>query len=171
MTTGRGGSEGGRAIVADLFSQASAQAPKPLTVFHAELITSEQTSWEELFAGFNALRAAGFATDALRQAAALGAELKDLVLPKDKAGRTVANAASVLRVIRSHQSRPLADGPLVLRSGFAPVLLFTGAALPARNLALLAFALSRRAIIASRTMAWAALPTSGCLSSAMVDSS
>ncbi len=310
MTTGRGGSEGGRAIAADLFANSSVQAPKPLTVFHAELISSEQTSWEELFAGFSALRAitfssslafllrladrladmeivfgsesilskehvalaqasqtiqaygfadalvdqkaltealsrllgrsgtvllervvagtlrfrllrgrpsheklyllsgaagyrvltgsanlslaafegrqheinvafdgepawklfqgyyqrdwkdsvpvepdalvarrddgalaardtplgldevpivrvlnaglalvdqpprsapAGFATDALRQAAALGAELKDLVLPKDKAGRIVVNAASVLRVIRSHQSRPLAD--------------------------------------------------------------
>ena len=52
---------------------------------------------------------AGFATDALRSAAALGAELKDLALPKDKAGRTVVNAASVLRVIRSHQTRPLAE--------------------------------------------------------------
>ena len=51
----------------------------------------------------------GFATDALRSAAALGAELKDLALPKDKAGRTVVNAASVLRVIRSHQNRPLAE--------------------------------------------------------------
>ena len=37
---------------------------------------------------------AGFAADALRQAAAIGAELKDLALPKDKAGRTVVNAAS-----------------------------------------------------------------------------
>jgi len=52
---------------------------------------------------------AGFAADALRQAAALGAELKDLALPKDKAGRTVVNAASVLRVIRTHQARPVAD--------------------------------------------------------------
>jgi hypothetical protein len=52
---------------------------------------------------------AGFATDALRQAALIGAELKDLVLPKDKAGRTVVNAASVLRVLRSHQARPIAD--------------------------------------------------------------
>jgi len=52
---------------------------------------------------------AGFAADALRTAAALGADLKDLALPKDKAGRTVINAASVLRVIRSHQARPLAD--------------------------------------------------------------
>ena len=48
----------------------------------------------------------GFAADALRKAAALGAELKELALPKDKAGRTVVNAASVLRVIRSHQARP-----------------------------------------------------------------
>jgi len=34
---------------------------------------------------------AGFAADALRTAAALGADLKDLALPKDKAGRTVIN--------------------------------------------------------------------------------
>ena len=52
---------------------------------------------------------AGFATDALRSAAALGAELKDLALPKDKAGRTMVNAASILRVISSHKSRPLAE--------------------------------------------------------------
>ncbi|MGH7068691.1 MAG: hypothetical protein ACREFO_01580 [Acetobacteraceae bacterium] len=52
---------------------------------------------------------AGFAPDTLRQAAALGAELKDLALPKDKAGCTVVNAASVLRVIRSHQARPLLE--------------------------------------------------------------
>ena len=51
----------------------------------------------------------GFAADALRTAAALGAELKELVLPKDKAGRTIVNAASILRVIRSHQARPLGD--------------------------------------------------------------
>ena len=52
---------------------------------------------------------AGFAAEALRRAAALGAELKDLALPKDRAGRTVLNAASVLRVIRSHQARPVLD--------------------------------------------------------------
>ena len=52
----------------------------------------------------------GFAGDALRTAAALGVELKDLVLPKDKAGRTVVNAASVLRVLRNHQARPVGDG-------------------------------------------------------------
>ncbi len=51
----------------------------------------------------------GFAGDALRAAAALGAELKDLALPKDKAGRTVVNAASILRVIRTHQARPLTE--------------------------------------------------------------
>jgi len=51
----------------------------------------------------------GFAAEVLRRAAALGAELKDLALPKDRAGRTVLNAASVLRVVRSHQARPLAD--------------------------------------------------------------
>ncbi|HEY6431678.1 MAG TPA: phospholipase D family protein [Acetobacteraceae bacterium] len=52
---------------------------------------------------------AGFATDALRNAAAIGAELKELALPKDKAGRTVVNAATVLRVIRAHATRPLTE--------------------------------------------------------------
>jgi hypothetical protein len=52
---------------------------------------------------------AGFAAEALRQAAVLGAELKDLALPKDKTGRTVVNAGAVLRIIRSHRGRPIAD--------------------------------------------------------------
>ena len=52
----------------------------------------------------------GFAADALRAAATLGAELKDLALPKDKAGRTVVNAASALRVLRQHQARPVGEG-------------------------------------------------------------
>jgi hypothetical protein len=52
---------------------------------------------------------AGFAAEALRQAAALGAELKDLALPKDKTGRTVVNAGAVLRMIRTHNARPVAD--------------------------------------------------------------
>jgi len=51
----------------------------------------------------------GFAADALRSAATIGAELKDLALPKDKAGRTVINATSVLRVLRTHQARPVND--------------------------------------------------------------
>ena len=52
---------------------------------------------------------AGFAAEALRQASALGAELKDLALPKDKAGRTVVNAGAVLRVLRSHRARPVTE--------------------------------------------------------------
>ena len=51
----------------------------------------------------------GFAAEALRQAALIGAELKDLALPKDKTGRTVVSAASVLRVLRSHQAKPVAE--------------------------------------------------------------
>ena len=51
----------------------------------------------------------GFAADALRTAAALGAELKDLALPKDRAGRTIVNAASVLRVLRGYRARPLGE--------------------------------------------------------------
>lgn len=52
----------------------------------------------------------GFAGDALRTAAALGAELRELALPKDKTGRTATNAASVLRVLRAHQARPVGSG-------------------------------------------------------------
>jgi hypothetical protein len=52
---------------------------------------------------------AGFTADALKAAAAIGAELRDLALPKDKTGRSVVTAASVLRVIRTHQARPVAD--------------------------------------------------------------
>ncbi len=51
----------------------------------------------------------GFAVDALRSAAALGAELKDLALPKDRNGRTVINAAAALRVIRSFRARPVGE--------------------------------------------------------------
>jgi hypothetical protein len=51
------------------------------------------------------------ATGVLRQAAALGAKLKDLALSKDKAARTVANAASVLPVIRAHRARPVGCQP------------------------------------------------------------
>src|SRR5215470_17981965 len=52
---------------------------------------------------------AGFAAEALRQASALGAQLKDLALPKDKAGRTVVNAGTVLRVIHAHRARPVTE--------------------------------------------------------------
>src|SRR5215468_5720229 len=52
---------------------------------------------------------AGFAAEALRQASALGAQLKDLALPKDKAGRTVVNAGTVLHVIRTHRARPVSE--------------------------------------------------------------
>jgi hypothetical protein len=51
----------------------------------------------------------GFTSDQMRTAAALGAELKDLALPKDRAGRTIVNAASVLRVLRAFRARPLGD--------------------------------------------------------------
>ena len=51
----------------------------------------------------------GFTSDQMRTAAALGAELKDLALPKDRAGRTIVNAASVLRVLRAFRARPVGD--------------------------------------------------------------
>jgi hypothetical protein len=51
----------------------------------------------------------GFAAEALRTASALGAELRELALPKDKSGRTVVNAATALRVLRSWRARPLAE--------------------------------------------------------------
>jgi hypothetical protein len=40
----------------------------------------------------------GFAAEALRAASALGTELRELALPKDKSGRSVVNAATALRV-------------------------------------------------------------------------
>jgi hypothetical protein len=54
-------------------------------------------------------RPSGFAAEALRTASALGVELKELALPKDKSGRTVVNAATALRVLRSWRARPLAE--------------------------------------------------------------
>jgi hypothetical protein len=51
----------------------------------------------------------GFAAEALKDAAALGAELKELALPKDRSGRTIVNADAVLRVLRSHRARPLSE--------------------------------------------------------------
>jgi hypothetical protein len=51
----------------------------------------------------------GFTSDQMRTAAALGAELKDLALPKDRAGRTIVNVASVLRVLRAFRARPVGD--------------------------------------------------------------
>jgi hypothetical protein len=51
----------------------------------------------------------GFAGDALRAASALGAELRDLALPKDKAGRTMVDATSVQRVLRNHRARPVGE--------------------------------------------------------------
>src|SRR5262249_35140501 len=39
----------------------------------------------------------------------LGAQLKDLALPKDRAGRTVVNAGAVLRVLRTHRSRAVTE--------------------------------------------------------------
>jgi hypothetical protein len=52
---------------------------------------------------------AGFAADALHAASVLGAELRELALPKDKSGRTVINATTALRVLRSFRARPLAE--------------------------------------------------------------
>ena len=51
----------------------------------------------------------GFTSDQMRTAAALGAELRDLTLPKDRAGRTIVNAASVLRVLRAFRARPVGE--------------------------------------------------------------
>src|ERR1700737_1682552 len=51
----------------------------------------------------------GFAAEALRAASVLGTELKELALPKDKSGRSVVNAATALRVLRSWRARPLAE--------------------------------------------------------------
>ena len=55
--------EGDSAIADDLFDSRAAQpAAKPLTVFRAELIGCDQARWEELFAGFTALKAITFSS-------------------------------------------------------------------------------------------------------------
>ena len=50
-------------MTTDLFAETGLQpATKPLTVFRAELIGQDQTSWEELFDGFTALKAITFSS-------------------------------------------------------------------------------------------------------------
>ena len=47
----------------DLFAQAGSQRPaKPLTVFRAELLGSGEETWQELFAGFDTLKAITFSS-------------------------------------------------------------------------------------------------------------
>ena len=49
--------------MSDLFSGTSPQAAnRPLTVFRAELLSCDQTSWEELFDGFTSLQAITFSS-------------------------------------------------------------------------------------------------------------
>ena len=51
------------AAISDLFGTARPRpAVKPLTVFRAELVGSEETSWEALFAGYTALKAITFSS-------------------------------------------------------------------------------------------------------------
>ena len=48
---------------ADLFADPEpSPAARPLTVFHAQLLGREQTSWEELFDGFTTLKAITFSS-------------------------------------------------------------------------------------------------------------
>jgi len=50
-------------VAADLFAGADSQpATRPLTVFRADLIGCDQTSWEDLFDGFTSLRAITFSS-------------------------------------------------------------------------------------------------------------
>jgi len=46
---------------------------------------------------------------ALREAEKLGAELKEIALPKSKSGHTVVDAQTLVRVLRQHQARPVAE--------------------------------------------------------------
>ncbi|MGI8741709.1 MAG: phospholipase D family protein [Bryobacteraceae bacterium] len=51
----------------------------------------------------------GFTSEAMREAEKLGAELKDLNLPKTKTGQTLINAPALIRAIRLHHARPIAE--------------------------------------------------------------
>ncbi len=46
---------------------------------------------------------------ALREAEKLGAELKEIPLPKSKSGHTVVDAQTLVRVLRHHQARPVSE--------------------------------------------------------------
>jgi len=46
---------------------------------------------------------------ALREAEKLGAELRELALPKSKSGHTVVDAQTLVRVLRQHQARPVSE--------------------------------------------------------------
>src|SRR5258708_9443191 len=61
--TGEAIDTGGRIIPDDLFAKARLEpAGKPLTVFRAELTGREEAGWEDLFAGFTALKAITFSS-------------------------------------------------------------------------------------------------------------
>ena len=47
--------------------------------------------------------------EALREAEKLGAELREIPLPKAKSGHTVVDAQALVRVVRQHQARPVAE--------------------------------------------------------------
>lgn len=51
----------------------------------------------------------GFTAEAIKEAEKLGAELRDLNLPKTKSGQTMINAQSLVRAIRQHQAKPIAE--------------------------------------------------------------
>ncbi len=51
----------------------------------------------------------GFSADAIREAEKLGAELKELNLPKTKSGQTMIDAQGLIRAIRHLQARPIAE--------------------------------------------------------------
>jgi hypothetical protein len=46
---------------------------------------------------------------ALREAEKLGAELKEIALPKSKSGHTIVDAQTLVRVLRQHQARPVME--------------------------------------------------------------
>ncbi len=46
---------------------------------------------------------------ALREADKLGAELKEISLPKSKSGHTIVDAQTLVRVLRQHQARPVTE--------------------------------------------------------------
>ncbi len=50
-----------------------------------------------------------FSGAALRDAEKLGAELRDLSLPKSRTGQTIIDAGALVKAIRQHQARPVAD--------------------------------------------------------------
>jgi hypothetical protein len=94
---------------ANLFGEAArAEGRDPLTVFHAEFLSREQTNWRELLTGFNHLKVITYASG-LASDPANGRDV-GLELDRAKDGRIAVTATSFVRALKAHQTAPSDSG-------------------------------------------------------------